>query len=51
MAWDEWEQFKTDAAANGSAQMQLNQAPSEDGTQAGAASRDLKSDKGTGGGG
>jgi len=45
MAWDEWEQLKADAAANGSAQMQLNQAPSEGGTQAGAASGDLKSDK------
>ncbi|MGA4998434.1 hypothetical protein ACPCB7_10420 [Streptomyces arboris] len=45
MAWDEWEQLKADAVANGSAQMQLNQAPSEGGTQASAASGDLKSDK------
>ncbi|MBT2380385.1 hypothetical protein J7E90_24435 [Streptomyces sp. ISL-111] len=45
MAWDEWEQLKSDAAANGSAQMQLNQTPSEGGTQTGAASGDLKSDK------
>ncbi|MFD3885848.1 hypothetical protein ACFWSH_11395 [Streptomyces microflavus] len=45
MAWDEWEQCKTDAAANGSAQMQLNQSPSEGGNPAGPASEDLKSDK------
>ncbi|MFB8121734.1 hypothetical protein ACFVG1_03125 [Streptomyces bacillaris] len=45
MAWDEWEQLKADAAAGGSAQMQLNQAPSEDGTWADSASGDMKSDK------
>ncbi|MFJ7331097.1 hypothetical protein ACIQVN_33270 [Streptomyces cyaneofuscatus] len=45
MAWDEWDQLKADAAANGSAQMQLNQAPPAGGTQAGAASGDLRSDK------
>ncbi|MEW2067681.1 hypothetical protein [Streptomyces sp. NPDC007346] len=45
MAWDEWERIKADAAANGPAHMQLNQAPSQGGTQAGPASEDLKSDK------
>ncbi|MFF1650029.1 hypothetical protein [Streptomyces sp. NPDC058240] len=47
MAWDEWEQLKTDAAARGSAQMQLNQYPADQGggPAAGSASGDLKSDK------
>lgn len=47
MAWDEWEQLKGDAAARGSAQMQLNQNPADQGggAPAGAASEDLKSDK------
>ncbi|MEU3208817.1 hypothetical protein ABZ702_34105 [Streptomyces cyaneofuscatus] len=45
MAWDEWDQLKADAVASGSARMQLNHAPSEGGTQAGAASWDLKSNK------
>ncbi|MEU1486745.1 hypothetical protein [Streptomyces sp. NPDC005752] len=46
MAWDEWEQLKGDAAARGSAQMQLNQYPADQGGGAPAgASEDLKSDK------
>ncbi|MFJ9685103.1 hypothetical protein ACIRRX_05390 [Streptomyces bacillaris] len=45
MSWDEWEQLKADAAAGGSAQMQLNQAPSENGSWADSASGDMKSDK------
>jgi hypothetical protein len=47
MAWDEWEHLKSDAAARGSAQMQLNQLPGDQGGDppAAAASGDLKSDK------
>lgn len=45
MAWDEWEQLKSDAAADGSTHTQLNQAPWEGGAAAGPASEDLKSDK------
>ncbi|MER6104184.1 hypothetical protein ABT115_18105 [Streptomyces sp. NPDC001832] len=47
MAWDEWEQLKTDAVARGSTQMQLNQYPADQGggAPASAASEDLKSDK------
>lgn len=47
MAWDEWEQIKADVSGNGSAQMQLNQAPAEGGTTAGATSGDLKSNRKT----
>ncbi|MFF9868481.1 MULTISPECIES: hypothetical protein [unclassified Streptomyces] len=42
MAWDEWEQLKTDAAARGGAQMQLNQYPAD---QGGGSSEKLKSEK------
>ncbi|MFJ1821972.1 MULTISPECIES: hypothetical protein [unclassified Streptomyces] len=47
MAWDEWEQLKSDAAARGSARMQLNQYPADQGGggPAGAAPGGLKSDK------
>ncbi|MFF9691367.1 hypothetical protein [Streptomyces sp. NPDC014623] len=47
MAWDEWEGLKADAAVRGSAQMQLNQYPADQGggAPAGAASEDLRSDK------
>ncbi|MFG3532939.1 hypothetical protein ACGF8B_40520 [Streptomyces sp. NPDC047917] len=47
MAWDEWEHLKSDAAARGSAQMQLNQYPADQGSgpAPGSASGDLKSDK------
>ncbi|MCT2547653.1 hypothetical protein [Streptomyces atratus] len=49
MAWDEWEHLKSDAAARGSAQMQLNQYPADQGggsaTGSASASDDLKSDK------
>lgn len=31
MAWDEWEQLKADASDEGSARMQLNQAPGQSG--------------------
>ncbi len=34
MAWDEWEQLKADAAGQHSAQMQLNQAPADQGGSA-----------------
>ncbi|MER5849820.1 hypothetical protein ABT126_22925 [Streptomyces sp. NPDC002012] len=46
MAWDEWEQLKTDAATR-STQMQLNQYPADSGggTPGANASADLKSDK------
>ncbi|MFH9391541.1 hypothetical protein [Streptomyces sp. NPDC017556] len=47
MAWDEWEQIKADVAVNGSAHMQLNQAPAEGGTTGGATSGDLKSNRKT----
>ncbi|MFH8360334.1 hypothetical protein ACH4FV_12150 [Streptomyces anulatus] len=47
MAWDEWEQIKADVAGNGSAHMQLNQAPAEGGTTAGSTSGDLKSNRKT----
>ncbi|MFJ9028210.1 hypothetical protein ACIRQP_06730 [Streptomyces sp. NPDC102274] len=47
MTWDEWEALKAGAAARGSTQMRLNQAPADQGggTSPGAASEDLKSDK------
>lgn len=45
MAWDEWDELKSNAAAGGSERMQLNRAASEGGTPAGPASEDLKSDK------
>jgi hypothetical protein len=35
MAWDEWEQLKSDAAQRGSTQMQLNQLPADQGGDAG----------------
>ncbi|BCM68836.1 hypothetical protein EASAB2608_04170 [Streptomyces sp. EAS-AB2608] len=41
MSWDEWEQLKSDAAARGSARMQLNHVPMDRGGGGG----DLKSDK------
>ncbi|MFJ5047771.1 hypothetical protein [Streptomyces sp. NPDC088719] len=47
MAWDEWEQIKADVAVNGSAQMQLNQAPAEGGPTGGSTSGDLKSNRKT----
>ncbi|GAB2931123.1 MULTISPECIES: hypothetical protein [unclassified Streptomyces] len=47
MAWDEWEQIKADAAANGPTTMQLNQAPSEGGPPGGGTAGDLKSDRKT----
>ncbi|MFJ8858285.1 hypothetical protein ACIRD8_07575 [Streptomyces sp. NPDC102451] len=40
MAWDEWEQLKSDAAERSSARMQLNQVPAEGGG-GGASSGDL----------
>ncbi|MEW2487189.1 hypothetical protein [Streptomyces sp. NPDC048411] len=46
MAWDEWERLKSDAVGRGSAQMQLNQYPADQGAGLRrAASEDLKSDK------
>ncbi|MFP1627866.1 hypothetical protein ACLB9X_22455 [Streptomyces sp. 5K101] len=46
MAWDEWEQLKTEAAERHSTQMQLNQYPAEQGGgELGATSENLKSDK------
>ncbi|MGW7792438.1 hypothetical protein ACWGKX_33930, partial [Streptomyces tricolor] len=42
MSWDEWEQLKSDAAARGSARMQLNHVPMDRG---GGGSDKLKSDK------
>jgi hypothetical protein len=47
MAWDEWEQLKSDAAERSSTRMRLNQYPADQGggTPGGAASEDLKSDK------
>ncbi|MEV4332533.1 hypothetical protein AB0K02_18670 [Streptomyces sp. NPDC049597] len=42
MAWDEWEQLKASAAANGSAQMQLNGLPPEDRPNAGNPQGDLE---------
>ncbi|QTE00493.1 hypothetical protein [Streptomyces cyanogenus] len=42
MSWDEWEQLKADAAARGSARMQLNHVPMDPG---GSGTGDLKSDK------
>ncbi|AWK10619.1 hypothetical protein DDQ41_18880 [Streptomyces spongiicola] len=47
MAWDEWEQIKTEAAARGSARTDLEQLPSDEpgGTPAGAVSGELRSDK------
>ncbi|MFJ4706441.1 hypothetical protein ACIP6I_16545 [Streptomyces anulatus] len=47
MAWDEWEQIKSDVAVNGSAHMQLNQARAEGGFTGGATSGDLKSNRKT----
>ncbi|MEU3857920.1 hypothetical protein AB0F03_11170 [Streptomyces sp. NPDC028722] len=45
MAWDEWERLKADAAARGSAHMQLNHVPMDPGGS--GASGKLKSDKKT----
>ncbi|MFD7533118.1 MULTISPECIES: hypothetical protein [unclassified Streptomyces] len=51
MAWDEWEHLKSDAVARGSAQMQLNQYPADQGggpakgSSSASAPGDLKSDK------
>ncbi|MFB7214520.1 hypothetical protein [Streptomyces sp. NPDC056255] len=49
MAWDEWEHLKSDAAARGSAQMQLNQYPADQGggpaPGSASASGNLKSNK------
>lgn len=43
MAWEEWEQLKSDAAARHTERMQLNEAPSAPGS--GPGSGDLVSDK------
>ncbi|MCI3223354.1 hypothetical protein [Streptomyces sp. NP-1717] len=47
MAWDEWEQLKSDAMERSSAQTQLNQLSAGQGgsTSGGTASGDVKSDK------
>ncbi|MEU0523919.1 hypothetical protein [Streptomyces niveus] len=47
MAWDEWEQLKSDAMERSSAQTQLNELSADQGgsTSGGAAAGDVKSDK------
>ncbi|MFB8037832.1 hypothetical protein ACFC5Z_33910 [Streptomyces sp. NPDC056004] len=51
MTWDEWEHLKSDAAARGSAQMQLNRHPADQGggpapgSASASASGNLKSNK------
>jgi hypothetical protein len=41
MAWDEWEQLKTDAAQRSSTHMQLNQLPADGGSGGGGTAGDL----------